>query len=244
MAPKRPIDAVHPSRRDQVPSQSRKRQKPDNLGSKSFKKAHPVNALKSKVRDISRLLAKDGKLPAQIRIAKERELQNTQFELQQSQRAERRSKMIGKYHQVRFFDRQKATKRLKRARKKLIALHEADGTRHEVQQEVHVAEICVNYAMYYPLDKPYCCLFPSQKNEKDDEEEAKDATAMANADQAIWNLVEQCMSDGRLKDLREGLLTEQHKDPAITMSRTSARSEKLAADTNDNDKDSDGGFFE
>ena len=62
MATKRPAHDVHPSRQEQVPRDSnpRKRQKPDNLsGTKSFKKARPVNELKTSIRNIKRLLERD-----------------------------------------------------------------------------------------------------------------------------------------------------------------------------------------
>lgn len=238
MAAKRSIDAVHPSRREQVPSESLKRQRPDNLGPRSFKKAHPVNALKSRVRDLNRLLAKDDALPPHVRIAKERELQTAQYDLRQSQAAERRSKMISRYHQVRFFDRQKASKRLKRARKEFSALDEADAARQQAQRDVHEAEVNVNYAIYYPLDRPYSCLYPKRKAE-----EQEDTLTGVNGDQAIRQLVEQCMADGRLKDLREGKLTEQSKSQHSVPVKTASKTKKSTVRADDVD-DSDGGFFE
>jgi hypothetical protein len=100
---------THPSRQNLLPrdnTNSRKRQKPDNLsGSKSFKKARPVNDLKTSIRNLRRLLdrapdATTGKeaLPPKIRITKERELTSLQHELAESQSAEARSKMIARYH--------------------------------------------------------------------------------------------------------------------------------------------------
>ena len=121
MATKRGAHDIHPSRQNLLPREpnSRKRQKPSNLsGSKSFKKARPVNELKNNIRNLRRLLDRapdpsTGKeaLPPKVRIAKERELASAQHELAESQAAEARSKMIARYHKVRFFDRQKATKR-------------------------------------------------------------------------------------------------------------------------------------
>lgn len=70
------------------------------------------HALKSRIRDLKRLLAHvdnvgDHKMSASNRIERERELEACEHELaeklESSREAEHRQKMIGKYHQVRFF---------------------------------------------------------------------------------------------------------------------------------------------
>ena len=74
--------------------------------------AASTKALKSRVRDLKRLLQHvedqpKHKMPANIRIERERELEACEHELVEkratAQEAERRSRMISKYHQVRFF---------------------------------------------------------------------------------------------------------------------------------------------
>ena len=71
-----------------------------------------MNTLKSRIRDLRRLLAHvenvgDHKMSAGKRIERERELEACEHELrgkiESSREAEYRKKMIGKYHQVRFF---------------------------------------------------------------------------------------------------------------------------------------------
>lgn len=71
-----------------------------------------INALKSRIRDLKRLLVhvenvEKHKMSAGARIERERELQSAEHELaekvNESREAEYRKKMIGKYHQVRFF---------------------------------------------------------------------------------------------------------------------------------------------
>jgi type VI protein secretion system component VasF len=75
-------------------------------------KPNATNALKSRVRDLRRLLEKldndpKYKMPANIRMERERELEATEHKLAEktaaAREAELRKKMIGKYHQVRFF---------------------------------------------------------------------------------------------------------------------------------------------
>lgn len=71
------------------------------------------NSLKTQIRDLKRLLEhEDDRMPADIRIIRERELAAYEHDLAQkqakSQAAARRKKMISKYHQVRFFGEQSA----------------------------------------------------------------------------------------------------------------------------------------
>ncbi|RMY95417.1 hypothetical protein D0862_08757 [Hortaea werneckii] len=250
MATKRPNPSVHPSRHAQVPEEPRrKKQKPNNLGKKSFKKAHTVNDLKSQVRSLRRLLEHNDDLPPNIRIEKERALRTAQHELDEEQRAKKRSDMIGRWHKIRFFDRQKATKRLKRAKKELQGLESGKvEERQEAEKKVQDAQIDVDYAIYYPLDLPYKPLFPTKKNSKDgmnetqtgseepeDAEDKKEAERQGDAE--MWAKVKQCAEDGTLDALRNGkLLGEANDDsgklesPAPTMpSKRKRQKEKTEA---------------
>lgn len=244
MATKRPAPAVHPSRQEQVPEEPRrKRQKPDNLGSKSYKKAHASNDLNKQVRSLKRLLEQNDVLPADIRIEKERALQSVQHELDETLRAKRKSDMIGRYHMVRFFDRQKATKRLKRARKALSqCVAEPKGKSAELERKVQEGEVDVNYAMYYPLDVRYRALFPTERKKSEEiDENAEDgagaeaAEAERKGDPEMWQRVKQCMADGTLDALRNGTLTSKEEEaekravPAIAANTKKKRQKQQSA---------------
>lgn len=214
MATKRSAPYVHPSRHEQVPDEPRrKRQKPNNAGPKSFKKAHPVNELKSHVRSLKRLLEHNDDLPADVRVEKERALQSAQHELGETQKAKKRHDMIGRYHKIRFFDRQKATKRLKRARKELKAHEGDDQVRMNLARAVDDAEVGVNYAQYFPLVQPYVSLFPRKASDQDDRHDKdngddRDASMEPKGDEGMWRRVRQCMAEGTLDALRNGELTQ------------------------------------
>ena len=62
-----------------------------------------VSALKSKIRDISRVLEYATDLPSDIRIEKERALAGYKQDLEQAQNEKELKLMIKKYHMVRFF---------------------------------------------------------------------------------------------------------------------------------------------
>lgn len=187
---------------------------------RNSKKPVFFNSLKTQIRDLKRLLEYgDDRMPADIRIIRERELAAYEHELAQkqaeSQAAARRKKMISKYHQVRFFDRQKATRALKKIRSELNAATEP-ARKDELLGKLHAAEVDVNYTRYYPLSRPYSALFPTTKredskmkdlypeSEREDKEKAH-SSEMAKAvrgDPHMWGIVEKAMEEGTLKALR------------------------------------------
>lgn len=63
----------------------------------------PINPLKSKIRDLTRVLEHGDHLPPGVRIEKERALAGYRQELEQAQEEKRKQAIIGKYHMVRFF---------------------------------------------------------------------------------------------------------------------------------------------
>lgn len=265
MASKRPAPQVHASRQAQVPGEpKRKRQKPENAGPKSFKKAHPVNELKSQIRSLKRLLQRDEKLPGTVRMEKERQLQTAQRELENTQKAKQKSDMISRYHKIRFFDKQKATKRLKRARKELKA-YEGDGEgRERLARRIDEGEVDVNYAQYSPLDQHYVSLFPRKGVDEEggaDEEDKSEQYGEdeRKGDEKMRQQIRQCMQDGTLDALRHGRLLrdegraqwpdidEQRKKDAQAMRAASQRRSRQHGEEGEEVQEEDergGGFFE
>jgi hypothetical protein len=216
MATKRQAPDDRPSQ-SSAPQQSRKRFKPNNIGDfvppanhgkKSFKKAHTTNSIKSTIRSLRRLLERDG-LPADIRVEKERALQTAENELAATERAKVRSDMIARYHKPRFFERQKAERRLKQARKKLRAFEgEDEGERERLGRDVDCYEVDLNYALFFPLDEHYVSLYPTKRGE---EEGVVAAAEERQGDKVMWELVRKCLGEGKnkLELLREGKLTQK-----------------------------------
>ena len=113
MAPKRkhqeyePQDAVHASRQFQVYGNNPKpAKKPRRTEPPVYKKqahASSVNAIKKRIRDVTRKLERSEDLPANVRIEDERALAAFQQELSAAEAEKVRQKMIKRYHMVRFF---------------------------------------------------------------------------------------------------------------------------------------------
>lgn len=170
-------------------------------------------------------------------------------------------------------DRQKATRILKRLKKELAAA-EDEESKAALQKKVHNAEVDVNYAISYPLMKPYSSLYPTSKKSKpknaetDDSDEAKskpDEIDGPKGDVMVWKMVEQAMEEGTLETLRnsksreeipgappkKGKATKAKATKDAQPKKTYAplvvpanRREARAAAREAEDEDSDGGFFE
>ncbi|KAK5725893.1 hypothetical protein LTR15_004083 [Elasticomyces elasticus] len=206
MATKRPHESsavIHPSRQDQVPAEpSRKRQRkeagrPAHITGPSFKKAHTVHDLKANIRSLRRLLSNPvDKLPATVRVEKERALRTAESELAETEKAKSRSEVIGKWHKVRFFERQKAGKRVKRLRK------EGKSGALDVGEKLREAEVDVAYAVYFPLERE-----KQKKVEGEEDESPEPVEYERRGDMEMWERVRKCMEDGTLEALRNGKLT-------------------------------------
>jgi hypothetical protein len=160
-------------------------------------------------------------------------------------------------------DRQKGTRILKRLKKELSTL-EDDSKRIKLQQRIHNAEVDVNYAINYPLMKPYSSLYPKSKTRKtDDSEDAEDTGEDAKnsaeidgpkGDVEMWKAVEKAMEEGTLNELRYSKETvpaeppKKAKKPKVKENKSKAGKEitsgKDAYLAREAAEESDGGFFE
>jgi hypothetical protein len=113
MAPKRkfqdsdPQEAVHASRQFQVyghnPKPAKKTRRTEPPVYKKQAHASSVNAIKKRIRDVTRKLERSEDLAANVRIEDERALAAYQQELAAAEAEKIRQKMIKRYHMVRFF---------------------------------------------------------------------------------------------------------------------------------------------
>ena len=168
-------------------------------------------------------------------------------------------------------DRQKATRILKRIKKELAAA-EDEEERSALQKRLHNAEVDVNYAISYPLMKPYSSLYPKSKKptsknaETDDSDEAKSKPEEVDGpkgDVMVWKMVEQAMEEGTLETLRNSKSREEipgappkksksakPKDkkevplPKKSYAPAPANRREARAAAREAEEDSDGGFFE
>jgi cytochrome c len=100
-------DDVHVSRKSQIYGHhSKPAKKPYQNQSPVYKKqahASSVNAIKKRIRDVTRKLERSENLPADVRAEDERALAAYQQELAAAEAEKLKQKMIKRYHMVRFF---------------------------------------------------------------------------------------------------------------------------------------------
>ncbi|KAH8758606.1 hypothetical protein BGZ57DRAFT_633725 [Hyaloscypha finlandica] len=198
-----PQEAVHASRHSQVyGNPSKPAKKPRRFEPPVQRKqahASSVNAIKKRVRDVTRKLERAEDLPADVRAEDERALAAYQQELASAQAEKTRQKMIKKYHMVRFFERQKATRLLKKLRKRLLAAESTEEV-ETLKAQMHVAEVDLNYTQYCPLSEVYVSLYPPKVSSSNDADSSNEVESKPKP--PMWGEVEKCMEDGTLNRLR------------------------------------------
>ncbi|KAH8793075.1 hypothetical protein F5882DRAFT_71236 [Hyaloscypha sp. PMI_1271] len=198
-----PQEAVHASRHSQVyGNPSKPAKKPRRFEPPVQRKqahASSVNAIKKRVRDVTRKLERAEDLPADVRAEDERALAAYQQELASAQAEKTRQKMIKKYHMVRFFERQKATRLLKKLRKRLLAAESTEEV-ETLKTQMHVAEVDLNYTQYCPLSEVYVSLYPPKVSSSNDADSSNEVESKPKP--PMWGEVEKCMEDGTLNRLR------------------------------------------
>ncbi|KAL2819352.1 hypothetical protein BDW59DRAFT_181667 [Aspergillus cavernicola] len=172
-----------------------------------------INDLKRRIRDVKRLLNKPD-LPADARILQERALAGYEKELADEERRRERSKLIKKYHFVRFLDRKTATKELSRLTRKQEELKKSESDSAtklaKLMARIHVARVNLNYTIYYPLTEKYISIYakkkgkPAGQDQGSEDEVEENPSSNAAERTAMWGVVEKCMEDGTLDLLREG----------------------------------------
>ncbi|KAG0128236.1 hypothetical protein HOY82DRAFT_622625 [Tuber indicum] len=141
--------------------------------------------LKKKVRDLQRLLNNpSSSLPADVRLESERALSAFQSELSSVQSAAKERRIAKRYHMVRFFERQKATRKLRKVERELEKVGGENGMA-EAEKKVYEARLDLNYIMHYPPGEKYISLF-------------KDAGVMREKREGIRREVERRMARGAL----------------------------------------------
>ena len=209
----------------------------------------PVNPLKSKIRDLTRLLDHNEGLPADVRLEKERALAGYNYDLEIALHDQRKQKMISKYHMVRFFERQKATRNLKKLQRELSTESIGSVAGEDIQLKIYQAQIDLNYTIHFPLMQKYVGLFPRQKMEQGHNALSREEVSQSARDTNMWKVVEDCTREGTLDLLREeGKFTSRDQGGKHTIMNLEKPKKKTKESSKtrhkDHDEDSDGGFFE
>ncbi|SPQ22361.1 3813dcfe-cf73-4d13-8564-9e9d4aa4a947 [Thermothielavioides terrestris] len=155
-----------------------------------------LSAIKKRARAIERLLARDNlNIPANKQNELERELAAHKQRIEDARAKKERNKMIKKYHMVRFFERKKATRFAKQLEKKLAQATDPDEIA-QLKADLHVAQVDIDYARYFPFLEPYVSLYAgAASGEKD--ETGKAAQYLRGPRPPMWAVIEKTREEGQ-----------------------------------------------
>ncbi|WVF68990.1 hypothetical protein IAT40_003764 [Kwoniella sp. CBS 6097] len=135
-----------------------------------------LSKIKASIRQTKRLLAKDNLEPG-LRVQTQRRLTSLEADLANAEKREVEKKNGAKYHMVKFFDRQKLLRIIKRLNKKVSKAGD-DGpntTTAKVEEELQDARVMLNYVLHFPNTEKYISLFPSSTSTANSNSEADNA---------------------------------------------------------------------
>lgn len=121
--------------------------------------------LSKRIRSTKRLLSKEN-LPQDARIERERQLAALQNEQILTRIKTREGKLERKYKMVKFFEQQKATRRLKQAEKELSQA-ETEEVRKRIAADIHKYRVDLSYIQVFLPLKVLCLMnrtFHCRKN--------------------------------------------------------------------------------
>ncbi|KAF9222465.1 hypothetical protein BS17DRAFT_709061 [Gyrodon lividus] len=118
-----------------------------------------VQKLKSALRQTKRLLAKES-LAANVRVETERRMKALEADLTMAEGARKERNFAVKYHKVKFFERQKAVRKINQLKRSL----ESSEVKETKKLESALADLRVdlNYILHYPKTRKYVSLFPPE----------------------------------------------------------------------------------
>ena len=99
-----------------------------------------------------------------------------------------------------LIERQKATRQLKKLRKRLLGAESTEVAK-DLTAQMHVAEVDLNYTQYYPLNERYISLYPQKDSAIVNGGQDEDVDTAAKKP-PMWAEVEKRMTDGTLNQLR------------------------------------------
>ncbi|KIK60867.1 hypothetical protein GYMLUDRAFT_73683 [Collybiopsis luxurians FD-317 M1] len=163
-----------------------------------------IQKIKASIRQTKRLLAKE-KLTADVRVTAERKLKSLEADLAKAETNRKEKTLSIRYHKVKFFERQKVTRKINQTKRKISQLQEEDeGSSSAItvlEKELYEHRVELNYILHYPKTKKYISLFPPEVRHKSDTSDNTNAPETKETDQQrqeIKQWIREQMSAGSL----------------------------------------------
>ncbi|KAF9576935.1 18S rRNA maturation protein [Mortierella alpina] len=115
-------------------------------------------ALKKKLRDTLRLLSKNPKMPADVRLDHERRIEALKLQIAEKQVDQTEQKMATKYRMVKFFESKKADRKIK----VFMRQHPDWESNEEEKKELERLKLDLAYIQHFPKTMKYIALYPTE----------------------------------------------------------------------------------
>lgn len=172
-----------------------------------------ISKLKSQLRQAKRLLLKDGLSP-ELRSTTEQRISQLEASITHVPSKEQERRNAIKYRRIKFFDRKKVARRLKKVLNELDQLNSAESTppeanKHKLELEAQHLRIDLNYVRHYPKHLKYVSLCPggqykdheaTMSSLPETEPSSKDPDLLRNY---VRNFIRRSMESGTLSNTPE-----------------------------------------
>ncbi|KAF9175694.1 18S rRNA maturation protein [Mortierella sp. AD011] len=115
-------------------------------------------ALKKKLRDTLRLLSKNPKMPADVRLEHERRIEALKLQIAEKQVDQTEQKMATKYRMIKFFESKKADRKIK----VFMRQHPNWESNEDERKELESLKLDLAYIQHYPKTQKYISLYPNE----------------------------------------------------------------------------------
>ncbi|CAG9460189.1 unnamed protein product [Pedinophyceae sp. YPF-701] len=145
-------------------------------------------SIKNQIRGLQRLLAK-GHLEKKAQKKVEAHLEALLMSQQRHEKAEREREMAVKYHKVKFFERVKVERRIKKITKELESLTQGSSEAKDASKRLKRAKSDLTYILHFPAGKPYISIIkePADEKEREKREDLRREALAAARDAAMVN---------------------------------------------------------
>ncbi|KAL1741748.1 hypothetical protein HDZ31DRAFT_44750 [Schizophyllum fasciatum] len=175
-----------------------------------------VQKIKSSLRQAKRLLQKDN-ITADVRNNTERRVKALEEELEKAELARKERTFAAKYHKVKFFERQKALRKVQQLKREVA--DKPDDT--DLQSRLFERRLDLNYVLHYPKLKKYVSLYPPQKSNDADSQLPVDTSETDTARAVLRDAIRQQMLAGQLPAEPE---VDIDSRPRVTEKRDASKS--------------------
>lgn len=132
------------------------------------KKKTKVASIKNQIRAVERLLKKN--LPAEARDVQKKRLEDLKEQAEEHHRSELERKMSLRYRRVKFFERRKIERRIKRLEKLLEGTDNTDGPamkeNPDITKQLAQLKEDLEYVRFFPRTEKYVSLFMGNEDEE------------------------------------------------------------------------------